>query len=337
VTIGRMAAAALWAGSWMGYAAVFLLLHQTSVNDIAAVLLLVPLIVGSYLFGIRGGVAGAVGMWPVQITLFLSTGHGPGWDMVAGVEGFFGLLALAALGVGSALVFERVRILSNLNVEKDRLVATVSHEVRNPLTGIVGLSSLLADGWDQIPAEEARGMVAMISAEAQSLTEIIDDLLDVSRLRAGVVKLEAIPVELARAATEQVGGRVPVLGGATAVADPLRVGQIVRNLMVNAERYGEEPIEVVIAEHDGLATLEVTDRGPGVDAALADDLFTPFATSGRPGSTGLGLSVSRQLARAMGGDLEYLRDAGVTVFRLTLPALTGAERSDSVSASAPPG
>lgn len=337
MTIGRAAAAALWAGSWVGYAASFLLLHQTAVNDIAAVLLLVPLIVGSYLFGIRGGVAGAIGMWPVQIGLFLSTGHSIGWDMVGAIEGFFGLVALAALGIGSALVFERVRILSDLNVEKDRLVATVSHEVRNPLTGIVGLSSLLADGWDQIPPEEARGMVVMISAEAQSLTEIIEDLLDVSRLREGAIKLEAIPVDLAEAASEQVGGRVPVAGRATAVADPLRVGQIVRNLVVNAERYGDAPIEVVIAEHDDVATLEVIDRGPGVDPDVVDGLFTPFATSGRPGSTGLGLSVSRQLARAMGGDLEYRRNDDMTVFRLTLPALTGAERSDSVSASAPPG
>lgn len=337
VTIGRGGAAAIWTVSWFGYAAAFVLLHDTPVNDMAAVLLLVPIFVGAYLFGVAGGVAGAVLMWPVQIGLFLSSDHGPGWDMVAGVAGFFGLLGVSVVGLGSSLVFRRVRVLRELNVEKDHLVATVSHEVRNPLTGIVGLSTVLADGWDQIPEEEARGMVAMIAAEAQSLTEIVDDLLDVSRLRSGTIKLEAVPVEVAGVARDQVGDRVDVAGEAVAVADPLRVGQIVRNLVLNAERYGRAPIEVHVTEDVHEVTLDVTDHGPGVDDEVAEDLFTPFATSGRPGSTGLGLAVSRQLARAMGGDLEYRRGEGMTVFRLTLPAHHGSGRRDAMPASASSG
>jgi signal transduction histidine kinase len=264
-------------------------------------------------------------MWPFQVSLFLIAGRGLGWDMFGGRSGFAGLTVLAVVSLGAGWALERVRQLAQENIEKDRLVASVSHEVRNPLTGIVGLSTLLVQEWDTLKPDEAREMVTVIAAEAQSLAMIVNDLLDASRLRSGTVQLEARPVELAGLATalpvvETVVGEGE---GVTVTADPTRVRQIIRNLVINAERHGVPPVEVFVGRRGPVGWLEVVDRGPGVTDSVAERLFLPFASGGGPDSVGLGLWVSRQLALAMKGDLHYERRNDQTVFRLELPIHDG--------------
>lgn len=103
------------------------------------------------------------------------------------------------------------------------------------------------------------------------------------------------------------------------MGDPARVLQIVRNLVDNAHRHGGGECQIEVGVDSQVGWLEVRDDGPSVDPELRPLLFSPFATSGKPGSTGLGLAVSRELASAMGGDLVHRRSRNQTVFRLELP------------------
>lgn len=106
-------------------------------------------------------------------------------------------------------------------------------------------------------------------------------------------------------------------------ADPLRVRQIVRNLLTNAARYGGGRVRVVLETGPGHGALTVLDDGDGVPSDQAEMIFESYGrahnAAGQPGSVGLGLSVSRNLARNMGGDLSYSRRDGWTGFELTLP------------------
>jgi signal transduction histidine kinase len=119
------------------------------------------------------------------------------------------------------------------------------------------------------------------------------------------------------------------------MADPVRVRQIVRNLLTNASRYGGPCVRVETRTADGLATLTVIDNGDGVADEMAGSLFEPYGHLGASqaeNSVGLGLHVSRALARLMGGDLGYERVAGETHFRLELP-LPVAQTAGQVAAA----
>ena len=108
-----------------------------------------------------------------------------------------------------------------------------------------------------------------------------------------------------------------------AIADPHRVRQVVRNLVANATRHGATPIRVEVGWEGDSAYLRVVDHGEGVVPELAESVFEPYVrargSESQPGSVGLGLTISRRLARLMGGDVTYHRRDGQTWFVLTLP------------------
>jgi signal transduction histidine kinase len=119
-------------------------------------------------------------------------------------------------------------------------------------------------------------------------------------------------------------GGVEVVGtSCRALADPARVRQIVRNLVSNAIRYGGDHVLVSLSSDAGSARVAVCDDGPGVPPDQADRIFEPYhrshITNGLTAPVGLGLTVSRKLARLMDGDLVYRRERGSSVFELTLP------------------
>ena len=114
--------------------------------------------------------------------------------------------------------------------------------------------------------------------------------------------------------------------------DQLRIRQIIRNLVSNARRYGGTQRELHVKVHHDPIRISVRDDGQGLVAGLAGRLFEPLATGGASGSLGLGLAVSRQLARAMGGDLEFDRRSGWTVFELILRRIG---RTSMISVPAP--
>lgn len=302
--------------AWAAYVVVFPVLHQTVVNDMAASLLLVPLLTSAWHHGRIGGWLAAAFAVPVQVTLFLFGNHSLGWEMVAGVEGAVGLASILITTVVSGYVVDRLRGAERDVGEKDRLVATVSHEVRNPLTGVIGLADALLEQWDHLEPSEARELVSLIGTEAHAMEAIVEDLLDFSRLSAGAISLDIDAVDLGAVAR---GVEPSATGSATVDADEGRVAQIVRNLVNNALRHGGSSVVVETGSHTDVGWLEVRDDGAGVHPEVEPRIFSPFATSGSTGSTGLGLAVSRELARAMGGEVRYTRRGEWTVFRLDLP------------------
>ncbi len=212
---------------------------------------------------------------------------------------------------------------------RDRFVATVSHELRTPLTAVVGLLDELVGGYGSFDDGERLEMLELVAGQAHEMAAIIEDLLVAARAETGGIVLHVGDVDL-RAEAESVIRALPeaeirgvgVFGEAGARGDPRRVRQIVRNLITNALRYGGREIAVRVGTDGVRSWLEVVDSGPGLAGEDVERVFEPYQRGrhDEAGSVGLGLSVSRQLARLMGGDLTYRREGG-SVFRLELTAL----------------
>lgn len=229
--------------------------------------------------------------------------------------------------------------LVELAAAKDRFIATVSHELRTPLAAVVGFSGELAERLDGYDDYEIAEMVGLISGQSKEVAQLVDDLLTAERAASGNLTVSPGTIELLDECRSIVGSLgvdldVTLVGGpATAWADTLRTRQIVRNLLTNAHRYGGPHVKVEISGRGEIASLVVSDDGPGVKGIDAEHIFDPYyrsqssAADARPDSVGLGLAVARQLARMMGGDLVYRRRAGWTRFELTLPAAPEAAAS----------
>lgn len=223
---------------------------------------------------------------------------------------------------------------------KDELIATVSHELRTPLTTVVGLSTELSDSFDEFTPDEAQDLLKMIANQSLEVATIVEDLLVAARAESGTLKVSLAPVDLHLEAKNTLRGLdieqevdchtmglVP-----TVYADPGRVRQIVRNLLVNAKRYGTEPIRIVVLDVGDEVLVEVRDHGDPIPNDEVDRIFERYyrarQTPGVTASVGLGLTVSRELARLMGGDLTYHHD-GESVFTLSLPRASASGRAVS--------
>ncbi len=246
------------------------------------------------------------------------------------------LLALAAGGstlwIRSRRRSETVRLMHRTAREKDRFLATVSHELRTPLTAVLGFVDLLEEGGDTIAADEAGEMLHLAAREARDLAAIVEDLLVVARADGGEIVTARVPVNLnAQAAQVLEALELPedvtitsrYEDSVRAIGDPARVRQIIRNLLTNALRYGGSNLVVDIRSGSEQAHLLVIDDGAGIPAEEWESIFEPYHRL-EPGTNtsravGLGLAVSRQLARAMGGDLSYRHDERGSVFDLRMP------------------
>jgi two-component system, NtrC family, sensor kinase len=210
-----------------------------------------------------------------------------------------------------------------------RLAAGVAHEINNPLGVILGYAKLLRKKCDAGTAAD----LAVVEEETLRAKEIVDGLLDLSRPLppgAGEVDLRALSDEVvSRLADARLldGVAVKVDGRATAPGHPEKLRQVLVNLVRNAiEAAGAGgTVEVRLAERDGHAEVAVEDSGPGLPRDGRDRLFEPFFTT-KPRGTGLGLAVSRAIARAHGGDLAAGgAPAGGARFTLELPRRRGGE------------
>lgn len=227
---------------------------------------------------------------------------------------------------------ERAEALRETNRLKDALLASVSHDLRTPLTTIKALAhdlSVLGDERSEI-----------IEAEADRLNRTVADLLDLSRLNAGALQVRAevnSVDDLLGALVQRVEGSVgphrlvvslppdaPLLLGRFDLVHSLR---ILANLVENAAKYSppDTPIEVSVARHNGQLAVSVADRGPGVVPGEEDRIFEAFyraSTVPDTGGAGLGLSIARRLAEIQDGSLDYHpRAGGGSVFTLRLPAM----------------
>ena len=238
------------------------------------------------------------------------------------------IVALEAKNAEMALVH---RQLEELVQSKDEFLASVSHELRTPLASVVGFAAELRDHYADFDVPEQLELISMIAAQGQDMADIINDLLVAARAETGSLVVESTPVDL-NAEIAAVLGQLPDAKVSfetadheiVAVADPVRVRQVLRNLVVNALRYGGPRIEVDVAKSGDSATLQVRDNGTGIAEEDWESIFDPYRRAhdrkGQPASVGLGLTVSRMLAQRMRGDLSYRYERGESVFELVLPA-----------------
>lgn len=211
---------------------------------------------------------------------------------------------------------------------KDEFLASVSHELRTPLTAVIGFSEAISEGG--LGPEETQELIRVLASEAKEMAAIIEDLLVGARTDSSelIIAPEAISVGRAvKAVADGLGIALSYAeegpGDAEAWADPIRLRQIVRNLLTNAQRHGGERVRVVVTPRDPAVIIEVRDDGTGVPLGERERIFEPYQrnTQGRtlPSSVGLGLTVSRRLTVLMGGELAYRHDGFESIFCLTLP------------------
>lgn len=225
---------------------------------------------------------------------------------------------------------EAQRQLETLIESKDRFLASVAHELRTPLTAVVGFAQELKDEFDlygEPEKEEFRELIAFHSAE---LSHLIEDLLVWARGDIGEVQVHPERIDLAEAVSRSMQA-IPGMtleveapdGMVEAYADPARLRQIIRNLTTNAVRYGGDEVTVSVKRIDGQALVEVSDNGPPMNTSDMNRIFEPYTRSeaimAAPGSIGLGLTVSRSLARLQDGDIVCVREGQHNVFRVSLP------------------
>ncbi len=223
------------------------------------------------------------------------------------------------------------RRLEELSHHKDRFVATVSHELRTPLTSVLGFVDLLRDG--EIKEADREEILGLVGDEATDLVNLVEDLLTMARAGQASFHVAEVPVDMHAQlrqvieAMEDVQPNSLEIGGVAgrAAADPARVRQIFRNLITNAVRYGGPTIVVASSQQEERwVQVTVSDDGAGISEADRERVFDPYERAhhdpGRTDSVGLGLAVSRTLARRMGGDLTYDYRGGVSRFTLRLPA-----------------
>lgn len=205
---------------------------------------------------------------------------------------------------------------------KDEFLATLAHELRNPLAGISTATTILAD----VPGDRDRvtEMTAIIERQSSQLVRLINDLLDVSRISRGKVKLERNRVDVARVVREVVEDALPVCGGKglqlqaefpdqpiMVDADAVRLSQVVNNLLENACKFtpGGGDIKIVVERDAGDAVVRVADTGVGMAQEQLSRIFEMFAQgeelpAQRAGGLGIGLSLAKSIVELHGGKIE---------------------------------
>ena len=231
--------------------------------------------------------------------------------------------------------------------ENGALISTVAHELRSPLTSVKGFTATLLRRWERFTDDQKRFMLETIEHDADRVTRLITELLDISRIDAGRLQIRPQPVDVAsvygrhveRAVASgqerdrfsiQVADDLPEVW-----ADPDRLDQILANLIENALRHGEGVVTLAATRASGDAQdllaakghhhqgidLVVSDEGKGIPADHRDIVFSRFWHGASRGSTGLGLYVVKGLVEAHGGQVtvESARGGGAQ-FRLSLPS-----------------
>ncbi len=241
---------------------------------------------------------------------------------------------------------------------KSSFLANMSHEIRTPLGAILGFSELLGDG--SIPQSERNEYLGIISRNSQSLSRIVDDVLDLSKVEAGLLTLEKIAFsprtllsdivtlfsERARQKNLTLDLRVADNVPQTLLSDPMRIKQIVNNLISNALKFTESggvSITVSRAGSGSNISIRVEDTGPGISPTRAAALFQPFiqgddSMTRKYGGTGLGLHLSRKLAEALGGTLRFEQISAHpgSLFEVTIPSIEAAADTTSQWCDRPP-
>jgi PAS domain S-box-containing protein len=227
-------------------------------------------------------------------------------------------------------------------VERSRadLVSTVAHELRSPLTSVKGFTATLLAKWHRFTDDQKRVMLETVNADADRVTRLITELLDVSRIESGRLEVHRQVVDVAERARKVIEGRVAAGESQDKFSlqvhepipemwlDPDKIDQILGNLIENAVRHGAGTVTIVVQRAPGIgpaggAAVFVRDQGEGVAPELAPRVFRQFWRAKRRGGTGLGLYIVKGLVEAHGGTISvHSAPGGGAEFRFILPAGT---------------
>ncbi len=226
---------------------------------------------------------------------------------------------------------------ARLERSRAELVSTVAHELRSPLTSVKGFTATLLAKWPRFTDNQKLVMLETVNADADRVTRLITELLDVSRIESGRMEVHRELVDVPERVRRFIAGRVAagepedryrleVIGDLPDTwLDADKVDQILANLVENAVRHGAGIVTVVVERAriggDQAVAVSVRDQGEGIPPEMAHRVFRQFWRGKRRGGTGLGLYIVKGLVEALGGDITVGRaPGGGAEFRFTVPA-----------------
>jgi signal transduction histidine kinase len=238
------------------------------------------------------------------------------------------LLQLVAERV--AVAIERARLheeLILLDELRANFVAIASHELRTPAASVYGAIATLVERGPELPPETRETLLQIAYEQADRLSRLLDQLLDLSRLDSRRIRVSPKPIVLQRVLSKIAHEAVPpgtpleleVPDDLAVIADPLVLDRVVSNLLVNAARHGRPPIVLAAEQRDRHIRISVVDHGEGVPDDVRPRLFERFERGVDAPGSGLGLVIARAYARAHGGDLVYDDAGGVARFEVVIP------------------
>ncbi|GHJ38797.1 ATP-binding protein [Streptomyces sp. TS71-3] len=223
------------------------------------------------------------------------------------------------------------------------LIATVAHELRSPLTSVKGFTATLLAKWERFTDDQKRLVLETVDADANRVTRLIAELLDISRIDSGRLEVRRQPVDVGAAVGRHIQAHVASGHPADRFlvrvrhplpelwADPDKIDQVLSNLLENAVRHGEGTVTIDVEpapeprERGGGTTVTVSDEGPGIPEESMNRVFTRFWRGSKRGGTGLGLYIVKGIVEAHGGSITVGRaPGGGALFRFTLPVGTPA-------------
>jgi PAS domain S-box-containing protein len=238
-------------------------------------------------------------------------------------------LSFVAVRIADGVVyaFRDVTGERRLEEEKSDFVATISHELRTPMTAVYGAAVTLAQREADLTPEQRQTLLEMIATQATRLSQITEEVLLTSQLDRGELRVEQEPVQVAQVVEKSVEAMRPQLPDSktieieisekvgTASGDADRLQQVLVNLIDNAIKYGGDRVEVRADRTNGAVRIVVADTGPGIGVGDQQRIFEKFFRADphmarAPSGTGLGLYISRELTERMGGRLELSPEPG---------------------------
>ncbi|RVU25309.1 PAS domain-containing protein [Streptomyces antnestii] len=219
------------------------------------------------------------------------------------------------------------------------LIATVAHELRSPLTSVKGFTATLLAKWERFTDDQKKLMLETVDADANRVTRLIAELLDISRIDSGRLEVRRQPVDIGAAVGRHIQAHVASGQAADRFlirvehplpdlwADPDKIDQVLSNLLENAVRHGEGTVTIDVMpsaspreREDAGTSVTVSDEGPGIPEESMNRVFTRFWRGSKRGGTGLGLYIVKGIVEAHGGTITVGRaPRGGAQFRFTLP------------------